>query len=705
MNVAERIRGYETKETHGLLPRPLEIRKHSTAALGADRAERAAANALIVAGQGERSIGRQYIDDTIRPDTPLHKSEPGDEHIIHAPAPTRRATLLNTKTSPGAAPPLDNVSDPAADSTANEQEMHHSFSREVRLKPTAHFHGTRGHCVRHGRKLRRNTGQVPRDVKPARSIFDRPKDGAYHPFGFIQPSRHLKRSNLDATNPYNFLTSRVGDEQAHTDVCPDCHAELRIRRRETLGAINSSAQDWTCSKRQVSPPKKESMAAQQGFLSPRPPGRERSPNSMIVECSSPSPLSPMTASAPSLTQRYTAHKPSEQYLDQESREQTCIPEATSPCSSTRSNWHSVRGTPTTPTAPTAPTRERSRAVHFEDSPSRDDGNGLIVAQDLGDGLDAMIMERGGRLERVVVNLRKSVSMVEMMAKLAQELVSVSTALANAKAATEQAVDGRSQVEDAVRATVVGSGSSSGGSLGPLMDEMMHLVTDTTGDLGSDIVLDEPKQFVEDTPTISAEHSDFEDACKELNLPVAPPRLPSPQERLIMRQGMEDEYRALLEHFGTNSNSRRPDDRTAEINLGSPQLPITLTRSSISSTDGPTLPSHILRTRDFAASPPLQKQNPGANLLVPSRTSGRTSPASPSIFTPSSLALTPTDGTALMRGGYFTALGGRYQRLKSPSQVRADSQVIRHAMRMEKHKAVEEAAAVERKVRRGRAAVG
>lgn len=148
------------------------------------------------------------------------------------------------------------------------------------------------------------------------------------------------------------------------------------------------------------------------------------------------------------------------------------------------------------------------------------------------------------------------------------------------------------------------------------------------------------------------------------------------------------------------------------NLGSPEIPITVVAAGEA-----TLPSHVLRAQDMSSPSP---QPPLGSPLIPNvrRQSG-----SPSFFTPSTA---PSLTNSALPSPLDAGIGKRKtpltqdEKLKSakmpepkivrspmeklwgsPSEVRANSQAIRHMMRMEKMSAVQEAAAVERAARRAR----
>ncbi|KAK3629623.1 hypothetical protein LTR56_017928 [Elasticomyces elasticus] len=83
--------------------------------------------------------------------------------------------------------------------------------------PVAYLSGTKDKCVRHGRK--------PNDM------LDKGRTGVYYPIGYTV------RQQTEVTSPY--LTSKSG----YTDPCPDCRAELSIRRREAMHTVMRPALD------------------------------------------------------------------------------------------------------------------------------------------------------------------------------------------------------------------------------------------------------------------------------------------------------------------------------------------------------------------------------------------------------------------------------------------------------------------------------
>ncbi|KAK5708883.1 hypothetical protein LTR17_020288 [Elasticomyces elasticus] len=99
------------------------------------------------------------------------------------------------------------------------------YTRNVKAElhsPVAYLSGTKDKCVRHGRKP---------ELKATNDMLDKGRTGVYYPIGYTV------RQQTEVTSPY--LTSKSG----YTDPCPDCRAELSIRRREAMHTVMRPALD------------------------------------------------------------------------------------------------------------------------------------------------------------------------------------------------------------------------------------------------------------------------------------------------------------------------------------------------------------------------------------------------------------------------------------------------------------------------------
>ncbi|KAK0959269.1 hypothetical protein LTR91_020920 [Friedmanniomyces endolithicus] len=292
----------------------------------------------------------------LRAETPLYRSMPDAEPLIHAPQPQKSIPMLERRSpSIQQAPAVHQTPPTTADDVAPAEKA----SKTVRVtspyvrnsnfalhSPAAYLHGTKDKCVRHGRK---------RELRATNDMQDKGRTGAYHPTGFTV------RQQTEATSPWSIAS--LTNKQGLADPCPDCRAELSIRRREAMQTVMRPA-DVGASGHVVEPVLE--VAAAEGKTAPRQREKSRQPRS---------------------------------------------------------------------------TRETSNAEPHDD---------LVVTRDLGDGLDAAVLARGGELERVIINTRMSRPTEDALSKLSRDLLSVSQTLAVASdgspvAAAENSQQGRTVV--------------------------------------------------------------------------------------------------------------------------------------------------------------------------------------------------------------------------------------------------------------------
>lgn len=220
-----------------------------------------------------------------QPATPLHKAPPLDEEPLHAPSPTRH------------------------------------------ISPAMYLHSTKDKCVRHGRK----PAPQKSAARPTTDMVERGRSGAYVPTGMTV------RRQVEATSQWA-VTSRTLTKPQGNDACPDCVAELGIRRREAIQTVMRSTD------------------ASEHLSTPTRP-------------------TPFRMSTDSTTQY------------------------------------------------------PHRLHDISNSSTDNTGDDLVMVQDLGEGLDAAIFERGGELERLIMNSRLARPTVDVMQKLSKELLAVSNRLA------------------------------------------------------------------------------------------------------------------------------------------------------------------------------------------------------------------------------------------------------------------------------------
>lgn len=204
-------------------------------------------------------------------------------------------------------------------------------------------------CVRHGRRL------VPSENRPGATTegMERSIKGAYFTTGF------KIRSQVDVTSPWfiptNYLTKREGTVMS-PDICPDCEAEHRIWRRETL-------QD--------------------------------------------------TQESDATVRHLSLH----------------VQEPSSVSSSTAAEYGSIAQPSRISLAGTVDGHRSANLLYSDTNDMPMDKVGSVIAADLGDLLDAIIIEHRGTLDRVITNLRNGTPDGLTYQTMAQDLASLSTSMA------------------------------------------------------------------------------------------------------------------------------------------------------------------------------------------------------------------------------------------------------------------------------------
>lgn len=353
--------------------------------------------------------------------------------------------------------------------------------------------------------------------------------------------------------------------------------------------------------------------------------------------------------------------------------------------------------------------------------SRESTGNTVVSSDLGEGLDAVILERGGQLERVVMNLRKGAPTVTALLRLSRELLQVADAI------QAEASAGRPPVERA-------------NSDRPDVTDLLHHIDDATG-AGIDLAIawtSDPSNEAATQPPIlrsenAAQHiapttdfvpSDIQQATSEIL---------SPATHIPYRESIDMDVAATLrprfEHCKANTREReaeagvtdmdhatsRPRRGTRTWQDGSkpgPRVPrVTITEDDHG--DGPILPSHILKARDIMTptlahggdrvrgedSPPIFPRSPAPLLHTASAQTSLRQAAGTSC-TPARLVHTWEELTEA------TAPSGSSSNMVPPpfAKLKTDRSIIQKAMSMNnrtKAACIQEAAAREKQTRKQR----
>ncbi|RMY17110.1 hypothetical protein D0866_13560 [Hortaea werneckii] len=201
-------------------------------------------------------------------------------------------------------------------------------------------------------------------------MVEQSRSGAYVPTGM------KTRRQVEATSQWA-VGSKPSREKG-SDACPDCVAELGIRRREAMQTV----------------------------MRPIEGSRDVSTTEEAVTAEPQSPLI-----APRALQ--TGHS-------------SMLLGAWGPCRRDASGHALPPSQQPTPLANTVCPSPRLRDIS---NSSADDFGDLIISQDLGNGLDAAVLERKGELESVIVNSRLGRPTVEVLQRLSRELLMASHQLA------------------------------------------------------------------------------------------------------------------------------------------------------------------------------------------------------------------------------------------------------------------------------------
>lgn len=771
-----------------------------------------------------------------RAETPLYRSQLGDEQYLHAPTPQRRSTLVGTP--PGTPPPLEagqdlaefalqqandeatkskqgnqepkvvsggltNKSAPSASltrpgqvekdaapsqpgppntsgaaptterplqspgSTSSRGLLSPAVSRQ-RVNPFAHFHGTRGACVRHRRKYSQGSKEQ-REVKATRDLFSRGRSGAFLPVGLPQ------LTNLDATSPWRYLTRRIDTTKSYSDACPDCVAELHIRKRElgqSAGEQTQSSGTEGLRRIATNDGPASSTATDSASLSVPPNTQSSSFAAKGVQkgapCESSPEVKPKDSALPVSGHGDTGLSRGDTFGS------TLVEPATSGRTTPRSSLYAVsaadssekglsvkeewpdsssivsKPSSTPDSASDAPSDSqftmvspRQKTVHFRDPSQNGEDRRLVISRDLGEGYDAMILERGGRLERLVMNSRHGQPNAETMVKIARELLMVASTLSDAQAG--QSVESCA-TSDTDRTVLVDRAPRYENPSDASPEDVLTLFDEATGTLEPGLVMREHWHEGADgayaTPSPTHQHhvEDDYEALREhfgVNGPYCsfagtdddlraharsgPSRDEAPRWPIPLNSSFASAQSLMTDRYRDSSDEQtqplpavRAHSRSS--NLGSEELPITISSPRArhpSAANEPTLPSHVLRAEDTGSPTPQDQISPLFFTHSTAPSLGGSS-AEPSPLVPPALPITygnPTSPPAVSSptsasSGTPAATSTPPQRPQLPGAfpglTRADSKVIRHVMRMEiQNKAVQEAAEKERQARRQR----
>jgi hypothetical protein len=498
-------------------------------------------------------------------------------------------------------------------------------------------------------------------------MFEKGRSGAYIPTGL------LVRRQMEATSPWRFppgnnLTKRVEFEpKSESDACPDCITELGIQKSE---------------------------------------------------------ISQATVSA--IRQKVNEQQ---QTIDAQAKNDITVRTATTQVGiSAVEQSQKVMTTSTGAATDSARPGMAAEASALEEVSEGSEPGDLITAADLGAGLDAVILERGGRLERVIMNIRQGAPTAEAMTRLSKELILVSNAISSANVLQGHAqIDGTSPVNND-RAMVVDTAHGRQHSV----PDLLSRIDEAAGGLNLGFARAREYHRSRSSTSITA----MDDGHENERSPIipdmirtsSPTPLLSPGSRIANRQRLDQDFAAVRSHIapfatseGQPSARPRPADRTVHWPLSSVTSPEGIPVLHI---DSPPPLKHndsdLLRIAEANLPIKITIDQSTPTLRPVSNPSGPAPPSvpatpllSPALFTASTCTSTPELTPSVQKPDTPFPLPASTAPLlpapslaagkwpTSPSQARADTQVIRAAMRMERNKAVQEAAATERAVRKQR----
>ncbi|EME87701.1 uncharacterized protein MYCFIDRAFT_75544 [Pseudocercospora fijiensis CIRAD86] len=731
VNVADRIRAFEQRDNKVILSRPTPRYRKTRAGLDDVGEDEGSAGAneneervpLVFPLHVQKFKRRGTMSSAKRPDTPLYRAQPGEDAIIHAPAPQRTIPPVKTPIDENVVSPL-NVAPVSGDVRANSsgtveveakpddlrksstdmerissKTRTRTFDPAARIPPTAHLHGTRQRCVRHRRK---SSQANPQDFSSKRDFFEKGRNAP-----------------------------------KHNDACPDCVAELGIRRREITQA--APAEIALSFRRSNSKLEQERLLF--GSISPEPIikpqpkevfphfGRDE-PIETVAKQMSPR-NSPDTTVATSLEVHPLVSESSDSDDADESPRNVHFRNPVSPASN-----------------------DEGHELNYEDD--GDDGGALITTSDLGDGLDAVILERGGRLERIIMNERNGTPTTKTIARISRELYQISTSLATTDLRQRISTDGTDSLSGD-RTIVLDTNHNSS------LSEILDAIDNATPSFA--IMRTDSVRIHTSSPSVEPVSAvrDFAFTDHEPPMFVEERPLSTPGQRVVNLQRIDADYFQLHKQFGNNgaamhdlakadhgaqgrlearaaswllsrttplgagedplakyvatvdasmleptSAKKRPNfgSEDVAVRIHSPAIPAKR-KDKLHDYQAAVLPSHILTSEDLSPQPPTPTfALPGGGLKIPH--------PSPTFFTTStcpSLDNSPTNLSSVKDIPSTMARDKNAEREEMPfasdlwkyfattSKPNDSNSAIRTAMRMDRGDAVQQAAAIEREVRR------
>ena len=200
-----------------------------------------------------------------------------------------------------------------------------------------------------------------------------------------------------------------------------------------------------------------------------------------------------------------------------------------------------------PSSPSA--KQPSVRVDSWSQGSGDDG--MVVAKDLGDGLDAVIVEHDGDLRRVVINARHGNPTIDTMQRLSRELAKVSSSIAFVGVRSEAATPVATH-ENRDCTVVMDSTTRAQGARMSSVPELLDMIDQAA----NEIHLSTGKIAEHYTSRRDVPHEDWNSLLSGSEFDDVLGHDASPAHGLVSRQSRDDQYRVLQGHLsnGVRKNS-------------------------------------------------------------------------------------------------------------------------------------------------------
>lgn len=360
-------------------------------------------------------VRRSSIATPVRPQTPLLRSTLDEETALHAPRPYRSIPALKS--------PPENLNVPAG------QRSHY-------ISPMAHLHGTKKRCVRHGRHdhVRQDRYRKKEAFKGTRDMIAKSRSGSYIPTG------QMKRRQMEATSPWvTTMDLFCGGHDMlmdDADACPDCMQELDIKKREAYGQPEPRTMGRSTLHRSTRDADGSNYTVQRHADGP---GRQLFPPASHCYITDLSPVSEPDRRSRRLSPPATPTRVATGDRGYGRAWQESVYEHNHPDRSARGIVGPKESSESSETTPDTdylqdlvydsigPPRMMKQSRRF--ATAADDIDGFVVSRKLRDGVNAVIVEHQGQLQRVILSPRQDASKLERLYQLSRELANVANTLA------------------------------------------------------------------------------------------------------------------------------------------------------------------------------------------------------------------------------------------------------------------------------------